>query len=101
MKGYHEEMLPETLPGSPMALVAEWFRHAQREAAQPNPDAMVLATADENGSPSARVVLCKRIVEEPGYLVFFTNFAQGTRDRTAPAGGRRPPLGYASATDPD
>ena len=55
MKGYHEEMLPETLPGSPMALVAEWFRHAQREAAQPNPDAMVLATADENGSPSARV----------------------------------------------
>ena len=74
MKGYHEEMLPETLPGSPMALVAEWVRHAQREAAQPNPDAMVLATADENGSPSARVVLCKRIVEEPGYLVLFTNY---------------------------
>lgn len=74
MKSDHEERLPETLPHSPMGLAAEWFGHAQRHAAQPNPDAMVLATADEKGAPSARVVLCKRVVEEPGYLVFFTNY---------------------------
>jgi pyridoxamine 5'-phosphate oxidase len=41
---------------------------------QPNPNAMVLATSDHEGRPSARVVLCKEIVAQPGYLVFFTNY---------------------------
>jgi len=35
---------------------------------------MVLATADSDGHPSARVVLCKDIVPQPGYLVFYTNY---------------------------
>ena len=35
---------------------------------------MVLATADENGQPSARVVLCKDIVPETGHIVFYTNY---------------------------
>jgi pyridoxamine 5'-phosphate oxidase len=41
---------------------------------QPNPNAMVLATSDPDGRPSARVVLAKEIVAKPGYLVFFTNY---------------------------
>jgi pyridoxamine 5'-phosphate oxidase len=33
----------------------------------------VLATVDA-GIPNARVVLCKHLVADPGYLVFFTNY---------------------------
>jgi pyridoxamine 5'-phosphate oxidase len=35
---------------------------------------MVLATATPDGAPSARVVLCKQLVVEPGYVVFYTNY---------------------------
>ncbi len=35
---------------------------------------MVLATATPEGHPSARVVLCKEIVPEPGFVVFYTNY---------------------------
>jgi pyridoxamine 5'-phosphate oxidase len=35
---------------------------------------MVLATSEPDGQPSARIVLCKEIVAQPGYLVFFTNY---------------------------
>ena len=68
------ETLPERLPADPMPLVAEWLAQAAAERVQPNPDAMVLATADPDGRPSARVVLCKRCVPDPGYVVFFTNY---------------------------
>jgi pyridoxamine 5'-phosphate oxidase len=34
----------------------------------------VLATASSDGRPSARVVLCKDIVPQPGYIVFYTNY---------------------------
>lgn len=69
-----EETLPQVLPDSPMELAERWFRHAAENRVQPNPDAMVLATADHNGRPSARVVLAKRFVADPGFLVFFTNY---------------------------
>jgi pyridoxamine 5'-phosphate oxidase len=68
-----EGHLPEPLPGDPMPLFLRWFREAREHAVQPNPDAMVLATVDDSGSPSARVVLCKRVDEHAGYIVFFTN----------------------------
>jgi pyridoxamine 5'-phosphate oxidase len=67
------ELLPQTLPSDPMPLFAAWFAHARERRLQPNPDAMVLATVAD-GQPSARVVLCKRIAPEDGYLVFFTNY---------------------------
>jgi pyridoxamine 5'-phosphate oxidase len=35
---------------------------------------MVVATATAEGRPSARVVLCKKLVVAPGYVVFFTNY---------------------------
>jgi len=74
MSHWHEETLPEQLPESPMELAHSWFRAAIDGRIQPNPDAMVLATADRSGNPSARVVLCKQLVVAPGYLVFFTNY---------------------------
>jgi pyridoxamine 5'-phosphate oxidase len=35
---------------------------------------MVLATASADGHPSARVVLCKSIVPQPGFITFYTNY---------------------------
>lgn len=35
---------------------------------------MVLATCSADGQPSARVVLCKDIVADPGYVHFVTNY---------------------------
>ncbi len=61
-------------PGEPLAVLARWLDDAQRDGAQPNPNAMVLATCDAAGRPSARVVLCKDLAVDPGYIVFFTNY---------------------------
>jgi pyridoxamine 5'-phosphate oxidase len=69
-----ELSLPEPLPVDPMPLFQEWFREAAARRTQPNPDAMVVATAASDGNPSARVLLCKRVVTDPGYIVFFTNY---------------------------
>ncbi len=69
----HTEVLPEPLPAEPLPIVGAWLAEATAAACQPNPNAMVLATSTRDGHPSARVVLCKQIVPEPGYLVFYTN----------------------------
>jgi pyridoxamine 5'-phosphate oxidase len=70
----HQECLPEPLPAEPLELVSRWLDEARARRTQPNPNAMVLATADRQGWPSARVVLCKAIELAPGYLTFFTNY---------------------------
>jgi pyridoxamine 5'-phosphate oxidase len=67
-------MLPDPLPTDPMPLFQEWFREAIARRAQPNPDSMIVATTASSGEPSARVVLCKRIDVDAGYVVFFTNY---------------------------
>jgi pyridoxamine 5'-phosphate oxidase len=67
-------MLPEPLPNDPLPLLVSWFTEARAQRVQPNPDAMVLATVDADGSPAARVVLCKQLVSPEGYAVFFTNY---------------------------
>jgi pyridoxamine 5'-phosphate oxidase len=67
-------MLPEPLPADPMPLFQDWFREAVARRAQPNPDSMIVATTASSGEPSARVVLCKRIDIDAGYVVFFTNY---------------------------
>ena len=71
---WHREHLPDPLPAEPLELAAEWLAEATRREIQPNPNAMVLATADASGSPSARVVLCKQITPRPGILTFYTNY---------------------------
>ena len=68
------QTLPDPLPTDPMPLAADWLRQAWEKNAQRNPNSMVLATTDAAGRPSARVVLCKEIVIDPGYLVFYTNY---------------------------
>jgi len=68
------ELLPEPWPAEPMSTIAAWLTEATERRHQPNPNAMVLATATRDCRPSARVVLCKSVVVEPGYLVFYTHY---------------------------
>jgi pyridoxamine 5'-phosphate oxidase len=68
------QSLPEVLPAEPLTLAAQWLALATARGDVPNPNAMVLATADAAGHPSARVVLCKDIEPVPGLIRFFTNY---------------------------
>lgn len=74
------QLLPEPLPTEPLSLFRGWFDEAHARKVQPNPNAMSLATIDEDGSPAVRMVLCKDMklsgVPNHGaeYLVFFTNY---------------------------
>ena len=68
------ETLPDPLPGDPLVVAQAWLAQAQLDAAQPNPNSMVLATVDGRGYPSARVVLCKEIQPRPGFILFYTNY---------------------------
>ncbi len=68
------ELLPEPLPAEPLTLAQSWLAQAWNERRQPNPNAMVLATATRDCHPSARVVLCKDIQPVPGFVVFYTNY---------------------------
>ncbi len=69
----HRLHLPDELPDEPLELVSAWLNDAAR-AGSAMPNAMVLATLDEHGSPAARVVLCKEICIRPGYVTFYTNY---------------------------
>ncbi|HTW38023.1 MAG TPA: pyridoxamine 5'-phosphate oxidase [Steroidobacteraceae bacterium] len=66
--------LRDPLPSEPLDRAAEWLAEAWKLRAQPNPNAMTLATSTREGRPSARMVLCKEIVPRPGYVVFYTNY---------------------------
>lgn len=66
--------LPETLPDDPLHHANAWLAHATQAAVQRNPNAMTLSTVGSDGQPSARVVLCKAFVPDPGYVVFYTNY---------------------------
>jgi pyridoxamine 5'-phosphate oxidase len=68
------QLLPDPLPGEPLTIAAAWLETARARRDQPNPNAMVLASVGAEGRPSARVVLCKEIVADPGYVCFFTNY---------------------------
>ena len=65
---------------------ARWFAEATA-AGLPEPNAMIVATADARARPSARTVLLKDY-DERGF-VFFTNYAsrKGTEALTNPAAG--------------
>ena len=68
------DLLPDPLPAEPMALASAWLATALAARQQPNPDAMVLATASASGQPSARIVLCKEFDVELGRVSFVTNY---------------------------
>ena len=68
------DRLPDELPADPMHWADAWIKEATATAVQRNPTSMTLVTVDAASSPSARVVLCKEFVPDPGYLVFHTNY---------------------------
>jgi pyridoxamine 5'-phosphate oxidase len=59
------------MTGDPVELFREWFREAERIGVEV-PEAMTLATADAEGSPSARMVLLKG-ADEDGF-VFYSGY---------------------------
>lgn len=71
---HRDDRLADPLPPEPLETAAAWLAEAWALRAQPNPNAMTLATSTLDGRPSARVVLCKEIVPQPGYVVFYTNY---------------------------
>lgn len=73
-------VLPDDLPDNPMDWAGSWLQEATRQEVQRNPNSMTLATADGDGLPSARVVLCKSFVADPGYVVFYTNYKSRKSD---------------------
>lgn len=68
------EVLPDPLPAEPFGLFTRWLADATGAKAQPNPNAMTLATVDADGGPSTRIVLARGVNVERGYVVFFTNY---------------------------
>ncbi|MEU8224635.1 pyridoxamine 5'-phosphate oxidase [Kribbella sp. NPDC048915] len=64
------ELLESQVDADPIVQFGIWLEQA-RDAGLAEPNAMVLATADQDGRPSARTVLLKR-VDERGF-VFYTN----------------------------
>jgi pyridoxamine 5'-phosphate oxidase len=87
IKTFWTETLPDPLPANPLIVAAQWLAQAGADAAQPNPNSMVLATVDSRGYPSARVVLCKEINTRPGFILFYTNY-QSRKGRELEANGR-------------
>ena len=74
-------------PPDPMTLFREWFE-AAHQVGLPEPSAAALATVDENGAPSVRIVLV-RGVEERGF-VFYTNLQSRKGVELSGPPGRNP-----------
>ena len=68
------DRLPGSLPTDPMHWADAWLKEAVAAGVQRNANAMTIATVGADHRPSARVVLCKAFVPDPGYLVFYTNY---------------------------
>ena len=63
-------LLERSAPPDPLTLFRRWYREAEAAGA-PQPDAMTLATAGDEG-PSARMVLFKGI--DGGSFLFYSNY---------------------------
>lgn len=67
----------------PFAIARAWL--AEAEQSEPNdPNAIALATVDENGLPNSRMVLLKEI--EDGAFVFYTNYESAKAQELDAAG---------------
>ena len=65
-------LLESEVARDPFAQFAKWFADAQAGGVI-EPNAMILATADAAGSPSARMMLLKEVHD--GAFVFYTNYS--------------------------
>jgi pyridoxamine 5'-phosphate oxidase len=63
--------LPEPLPDDPLPLVRSWIEEAVTSVR--NATAMAMATVDPDGSPSARMVICRGFDWTAGWFVFYTD----------------------------
>jgi len=63
-------LLEEEAGENPFELFKRWFDQALKEEIDPN--AMTVATVDENQNPDARIMLLKEVNEQG--LVFYTNY---------------------------
>lgn len=79
--------LPDPLPPDPFPIFHRWFDEAKAAKAQPNPDAMSLATVDADGTPSVRMLLCRGIDDAAGTITFYTNYL-GRKGRALEANPR-------------
>jgi pyridoxamine 5'-phosphate oxidase len=61
----------ENTPDQPLALFSNWFEQTLKANLE-DPNAMVLATADAQGIPDARIVLLKGVMD--GKFIFYTNY---------------------------
>ena len=68
------QLFTDPLPTDPLTVATDWLAEAWQRLDQPNPNAMVLATCNAAGQPSARVVLCKAIEPAPGLVRFVSNY---------------------------
>ena len=59
---------------NPVLILKEWMDEVLQSKIQPNPNSMSISTIDANNRPNSRMVLCKEINEELGYLVYYTNY---------------------------
>ncbi len=62
----------ESLGNDPLNAFSTWFQNAV-EAQIKEPNAMTIATVDDEGMPDARIVLLKEIAD--GGFVFYTNYS--------------------------
>ena len=67
------ELLAEPLPDAPFRMLVAWLDEARAIPDLSTPDAMMVATVDEEGRPDARTVLCRGVDVEAGHLVFYGN----------------------------
>ena len=65
------ELSEQDVPQEPLSLFQTWFEQAV-QAQCPEPNAMALATANQAGIPSVRIVLLK--AADHGSFTFFTNY---------------------------
>lgn len=68
-----DEWISGVPPADPLPSLRAWLAEARTDSGLANPDAMVLATTDADGRPSARVVLCRAADWQHGWLGFYTN----------------------------
>jgi pyridoxamine 5'-phosphate oxidase len=87
-------LLESRAPADPLVLFKRWYREAERRGAL-QPDAIALATADANCSPSVRMVLYKGIRD--GRFLFYTNY-ESRKGRDLAANNRAAIVFYWSIT---
>ena len=60
---------------NPLDTLDDWINEVTASNTQPNPNCMSIATVDSNGCPNTRMVLCKELNTDEGYLTFYTNYS--------------------------